>query len=351
MGQIVFKITASGSVPGKERVGESNFKDHYPAINTSMAWATLKPFVRQAQNKYLLPYLCEDLLEDIATQFNDGDNLTPAVAEFLTLLQDATAYYTISHALPTLNGLISDMGVTQSSATEGTSAPVEMWRYKNLRWEVTNTADDMLDQLLEYLDRMILERVTYFDIWKDSPCYQSVASCFFRSPAHFEGCHFGTEKRRTFTTLLPYIRKAEGKMMSILCLDLFEELKAQVAEPDTLTVNNATLLSYVRPLVVEIALLDAIPKLRLNIEADGIKIVSNTDGMNMKRDAYDSAVAMLQQKVEENVKAYTQDLWKYLYDNADNFPLWKNSTCHKDDSCKIGGKIKISPDRIGGVML
>jgi hypothetical protein len=347
MMKLVFKIT-DGTDPAEAIVGNTNFKDHFPGIHKHMPWPSLKPYIRQATRKYVLPFLCTDIYNDIATKFENGDELDPVQEEFLELLQDAVAYYTIHHAMPTLNGSISDMGIQERSSNDATSAPVAMWRYKNMRWEVCMTADNNMDNLLEFMESQVADGNSYFDLWSDSTCYLDWRSDFFWQTSHLQEHLNIRGSRRAFVTLIPYLKKAEQLFIKPILSTYYPEL---IANMSGATSNyEDELITLIRRTVAEYALVIGVPKIRLVIEEDGFKIVSSNDGMNMKKEAHDQALSALVSQAKENGKTFRQDLIAYLYDNADEFATWKASDYYVNPDSLVE-TVRASDDHIGGIML
>jgi hypothetical protein len=349
--KILFKISDSASpTPGRETVGDTNFKEHYPSAAKNMAWATLTPFIRQATRKYIIPFIGEQIYNVIADAY-DTDTVSVGVQEdFLQRLQDIQAYYTIHHAMPVLNGIISDMGVQETTATEATSSPIAMWRYKNMRWEVCETADDFLDELLSYMEQKVEDEEAFFDTWKNSDAYTANASSFFRLTSELQQHIHIRRSRRTFIALLPFLKKAEKtKVKPLICQDQYDDLKTKVAD-DTLAADDTRLLEMVQPVVAHYGLMMALPHLKLHIGSDGIKSVSSTDGMNKKEAAREAAIQELGMTLEEEARTALSDLKAFLYENADTYTLWKDSDCYvdPDDAAKT---VILPENRTGGVFL
>lgn len=317
----------SGS-PAKPNIGDSNFEAHYPDVNRNKSWSQLEPYIRQAEQKFIIPFLCKDFYAELVA--NDLGSPTAIDEEIIELTRDALAYYTIHHAMPHINMIISDQGLMENSSSDGTAAPVTMWRYKNTRWETINHADDTLDRLLQRLEELVAEGETDVDTWKDSDCFTSNVSCLFRSTQQLRECIHMKRSRRTFVALVPFLKKAEEQFVrTVLCDDQYDRICAGIIAGD-LTAEEENLLAKCRPVSANYGLLKAIPHLRIQIEDDGLKMVSSTDGMNMKQNASETAIAQLRAQLEADAKTAQADLREFLYANADDYPDWTASDCYID---------------------
>src|SRR5690606_29615724 len=99
---LLFKITA-GSPATPPQIGDTNFIEHYTGANRSMAWGEISPGIRQATEKFVLPYIGTELYDNLAAKYQADTALTDEQAKLLELLQDCIAYYTAYHVLPERN--------------------------------------------------------------------------------------------------------------------------------------------------------------------------------------------------------------------------------------------------------
>ncbi len=336
---LIFKVTTTPSGSDNERLKHTNFEDHYPSAHTNMAWKTVKPYVRQSIKKYVLPYIGSEIYDDLASKFQNGDSLTDEQTEALELLQDCAAYYCVYHAMPHQNIVLADTGVQQNTPEH--SSPTNQWSFKLARWTALLEADNILDQLLAYLEQQIEDSVAYFDLFKNSSAYNVKVSNFFRHTSELDEYLNINNSRRAFVALTKYITKAEEQYLyPILREDYFNEIRDEL-KGNNLSAENTTLLPKIRKMVAEFALVEAIPHLSLLIEGDGFKIVSSTDQYDSKQNLTNKnhmdAIQALKYKAEENARIYRADLIRFLYDNADDYATWK------------AGGYYVEPTETGGV--
>jgi len=346
---LLFKIT-SGSPSTPAQVGDTNFLDHYTGANRSMAWAELLPGIRQATEKFILPYIGTELYDDLAAMYQADYTLTDEQAKTLELLQDSIAYYTAYHVLPERNAFLSSMGVTQNTPTEGSAGPVNQWGWKAKRWNALENGDTFLEKVLNYLEKQVKAEVAYFDLWKDSTAYTVRTSAFFRRTDDLDEYLNIQGSRRSFISLVKYLKEVEEDIIRpLLCDDQFEALQAL-----TLDDAPAALLPKVRKAVAFLGLSAAIPHHRIVIDGDGFRVVSQTDQFDDRRNqtnnVHESAIIALAQRAEKNGRRYLLELENFLRENAATYPLWADSPCNTTPT-KRGHTIVVAADGIGGVGL
>lgn len=344
--KLLFKVT-SNSPSSPAQVGDTNFKAHYSGVNHSMAWDELEPAVRQATQKFVLPYVGTELYNDLATKFETGASLSDQQAQTLEYLQDAIAFYSIYQILPEKQSVVASMGVVQNVPTSG-SQPTNQWSWKAKRWSALENGDVFLDKLLTYMEQQVAAAVAYFDLWKTSAAYKVRVSSFFRHTAELDAFLNIQESRRSFISLVKYMRDVEEDIIRpLLCDDQFEALKA--ANPDAETTD---LLERVRKAVAWLGLYEAIPNHRLVIDGDGFRVVSQTDQFddrrNLTNNTHESAINDLSQRAERKGRQYLDELRAFLKANESTYTLWADSPCNAKSTAKAHG-IVASPDKVGGI--
>lgn len=348
---LLFKIVAvSPSTPNQ--VGDSNFISHYSGIHRSMAWEELTPGIRQATEKFVIPYIGTDLYNDLASKYQADDTLTDEQTKTLELLQDCIAYYTAYHILPERNAFFSSMGVTQNTPTEGSAQPVNQWGWKAKRWNALENGDAFLDKVLSYLEEQIAAGVAYFDLWKDSTAYSVKTSDFFRHTSELDEYLNIQNSRRSFISLVKYMREIEEDLiLPMLCQDQYDAL---LDTSDALTSAETTLIGKVKKAVAYLGLHAAIPHHRIVIDGDGFRVVSQTDQFDDRRNqtntVHEGAIVALAERAERKGRQYLQELETYLKENADTYPLWQNSPCNTTPT-KRGHSIVVPANGSGGIGL
>lgn len=345
---LIFKIT-NPTPPTTPLIGDTNFQNHYAGVNTSMAWQELKPSIRQATQKYLIPYIGEPLYNDLATKYNAGSVLTTAQAQALEYLQDAAANYAIYHILPQKTATVASMGVVQQSP-EGGSQPVNQWGWQAKRRDALDNADAALDMLLKYLEKQVKASVAYFDLWKNDGAYTKKKSDFFRSTEALDDYINMKGSFRTYISLVPFLGQVERRYIKqLLCDDLYAAML--VPSP---TVDNQKLFPFILAAVAYLGAAEALPHHRVVVDGDGFRVVSFTDGSddrrNLTNSTHEQAVGALLTKYKETGEMALADLKEYLEANLDIYPLYRGSGCREQPK-RRDHTMAASSDRIGAIGL
>lgn len=345
--KLVFKVTA-GSPATPPQVGDTNFQSHYAGVNTSMAWQELTPSIRQATEKFVLPYVGQELYDDLAGKYDTGANLSTEQARTLELIQDCIAFYAIYHILPAKNGIIASMGNIQNTPADGSGQPPSQWSWKAKRWDALENGDTFLDRLLNYLEAQVKASVAYFDLWKNSAAYKVKTSDFFRHTDELDEFLNIQGSRRSFISLVRYMRQVEEDViLPALCTEQYDALKA-----NTLSTALQSLLQKVRLVVANLGLVEAGPHHRIVIDGDGFRVVSQSDMFDDRRNqtnnVHEAAIIALMERAERKGRAALDALKIFLEANAATYTLWADSTCRAKPTVKSHG-IVASPDKIGGI--
>lgn len=322
---LVFKVVTAGP-PSTPLVLDTTFQNHYSGINRSMAWDELTPGIRQATERYILDFVGSELYDDLAAKYQAGTALTTAQAKTLELLQDAVANYAIYHILPEKRSILESMGVVENTP-QGGSTPASYPIYKEKRRAALDNGDLFLDRLLSYLEAQVAASVAYFDLWKNSTAY-SVKTCdFFRHTAELDEYLNIQNSRRSFISLVRYMKQVEEDVIKpILCDNLYALVLA-----DTPLAADAALLPFIRKAVAYLGAEKAIPHHRIVIDGDGFRVVSQTDGWddrrNMTNNVHENAIQALAARCLEQGQRALAKLVQYLEDNIADYPDYEASDC------------------------
>ena len=341
-------FTLPGSETKESTVGDSNFQEHYPSVNRSMNWRAMKPYIRQATEDVIV-YISAKFYDKIEADYSDP---APSIPEMLAIrekLQDAIAYRAIYKAAPHLNVTIADMGVQQTSSENATSQPVTQWRYKALRKEAISEYYSKLDQALYQMEQHIDE--PYLADFKASDAYKAHTTAFFRTTAVLSKYINVQRSRRTYIAMLPHLRRAEKDLRAIMCGPAFEEMKAYKIDapaPDPVTVEHKGfehLVDMCRHYLANQALVLGVPRLRVLVEDDGIKVVTETDGFDSKNPANKDMIRDFISRAQEDAYTYQKEILAHLSMNLDVFTTYRD---HGHTESRVPGVIS-SPGDVGGI--
>lgn len=322
----IFKKT-SGSPSATDKVGDYNFKEHYPDVNQNLLWAELTPYVRQATRRFLLPFVGTDLYDDIADMIEDGDTLDAAQTELVERLRDAVAYCAIMTALPKKKTAIASMGAVEPVAKEGTTSS-SLWGFRTTLWSVAQDADRCVDELLEFLESRVKAGDVYFDLWKDSDAFNIGKADLFRTTADFQSFQNINSSRRTYLAILPILKQStKTHLIPILGQEQYDELVEALRDND-LSGEEMKLLEHVRSVLAAWAVYYAASKMTILPDQDGFRVISNADAIDQRAYSTEttlSAIERIRSSAEQEARTNTADLQAFLSANAADYPTWKDS--------------------------
>jgi hypothetical protein len=315
--KLLFKALVNS---GNPTIGQTDFKEHYPFAEGSMAFNELQPKIRQATRTYILPYIGLPMYEKLSTDFQEGE-LDTEQELLVSILQDAIAHYTIYSALPYLPFVICSNGIQKTSPTEGSTSPTHGER-KDTRWNAHLDADRYLDEAINILENT---EGDYYQPFHDYATKNFRTSIFFKTAESLNEHLNIQSNRRAFAALVPYLRKVEesSELEILIGIEFFNDLK------NTETNLKKHLVRKIQKWVAQKALHESVPFLTLVIEGDGFKIVSRGDGIEerngLKHQQHENAILRLQNAAREKSEKYYDELLAFLWKNKDEFPLWKDS--------------------------
>lgn len=331
--KLIFKKT-TGSPAATDKVGDYNFREHYPDMNMNMLWANVTPYIRQATDEQILPFIGEAMYDDIATKVEAGAVLDAAQIRFLELLRDAVAFHTVARALPLKKTTLASMGAVENVATEGTTTS-SLWGFRTTLWQVVQLADKATDRLLAYMEGQVKAGNSYFDLWKNDPTFVVGSGDLFRTTGDFQPYFNINDSRRTFLQLLPIMKQsAQRNIVPALSKELYTELTTQVKE-NNLSAANEALLPYVRAALAHWTIYYASDKLSALPEHSGFRVTSNADAVDSRvlpQEALMQAIDRIKYAAEADARTSTAGMIAFVTDNADDYPLWKASNSNPDNN-------------------
>lgn len=326
------------------KIGDSDFKKHYPSINNSFNWYNFEPYIRQATNELLLPYLGLEFYDDIQIT-NADEELEDIRLMIIASLKDALAYYSVYKSLPFLNMTIADMGAHQVSDQDGKVQPTSQWRYKQTRWSALIDAYKSLDRALSLMETHVNK--TIMAKWKGSSFQKAAVTTWFKDTAELNQFIQINNSRRAYIVLKPYLEKAEREIKNTLCSEFYKEVIAAKGKDDN-EVAIDELIDLCQHFVAERGLHLALPHLRCRIDGDGIMVITQTDGMDIKDQASDTMVRDLLDRTDKDSNMYLADIVSHLYRNVDGegFETFKD----KGYVEPVERGVVFSRDSVGGIM-
>lgn len=339
-----FKLDSSVTDEKSAKLHQSNFEEFFPEVNTNTSWRSLKPYIKDAIEDYILPQIGEPLYNDLLTKYHANATLTDSQSRCLDYLQSASAWYTVAYAYANKLDILTDMGNTQLHGEKSMSTP--QWAFNKKYGNLLRTADKKLDNLLEFLERQSDLKVQYFKLWWFDEAYLRGKSDLFHSTSEMQKCHNILNSRRTFIALIPTLRDVSRfHIIPHIGLEMYNELVSQ-HHHSTMTTANVVLMEYVRAASAKLAIAMALETQPITFESDGIRAVSTTEGVEKM---HSERVQVMTQKCKTIGLQFLDDLVTFLFKNANEYPTFKNSSTYPKDE-PLTKSVRISPDGIGAIM-
>jgi len=309
----------------------AELKLHIAAINKNTAWASLSPSVDMAERKYIIPLISQAQYDALDAAYNAApQTLTAHQTALLAYVQRSLAHYTFYEALPSLALMMSDMGVTEQTSSEGTAAPARQWVTRQLMEKAIADADLYADALLSFLE---VNHANY-PLWKASSAYTITKELYLTSVTDFEKHIPVGGSKRVWLNIRPFVSLCEIEyIVPAISQKLHDDLKAKILlTPGTaLSAPYLTLLSKIQRTLAWLALYKALPFQAVQFTPGvGITSVSTADGHTSKTAAdrirYETAVTA----ATGSGMSFLRELKKYLDDHCADYPLYEFNDYEND---------------------
>jgi hypothetical protein len=298
----------------------------YISVDHNTYFESLAPYVDEAEDYFIKDLLSESLYDAINEDYNKTD-LQPIEERFAKLLpyvQRALANYAYYQAISISGINVSDIGLQVQSSNN--SMPAPQWKIEKFEKSLLKSADRAADKLLEFLEN----NADDYTEWATSESFTKLKGSFVSTTTilnQFVNIDFS---RRVFLKLKSYLLIAEVlKVQKLMCTPQYNRLKNGMIEGN-LTDAEKQLIKYIQPVVAKYALYTAIPELRIAITDTGININSFSDGIKRRDGASDLQIKALRENTWEQYQHYEESLKFFLLQNADEYPLYKESPCFEN---------------------
>lgn len=290
-----------------------DIQEYFGTLHSATSWKILKPFVTQAQGKYLRPALGPQILELLQAGITEVDgkvsmvSLTAKSKLLYEIIAGSLTYYAVLEAMPFMNISLGNNGM-QETATQGLT-PARQWVYLENMKAAADNADRLLDDALLYLEANAAD----FPAWLNSEAYTISKELFLSNTTDFNRYIRINGSRRAFLAFRNYIDRAEQLyILPILGADLFRDLKTKILNPATLQEADRKIISLIKPALAQLALKEALPEISIEISATGLKVLSVNDSIRSSSAAKESQLSALEVKAIQLIDVYVAELKRHL---------------------------------------
>ncbi|WP_421811750.1 DUF6712 family protein [Flagellimonas sp.] len=234
----------------------------YVAVNNSLKIESLKPYIIQADRKFLVPACSQELYDAFETAPTEG--VRQKVYE---LLREASSHLAMFLYIPVGNVEINDHGIIVESGDQSKAA--EWWQIRDLRRSFLDAGLGAIDDALKLMEA----NESLFTEWKGSDSYTMFMELFVKRTDTFNRWFNISNSRRTFLALRPYMLEAHhqyfvGKLgvetvatinfttkpLSSLSTELAQGIPFQVME-----LMQASLVNYTVAMAIESGMFEITP--------------------------------------------------------------------------------------------
>jgi len=308
----------------------------YIAVNISLSFDNLRPYIDSAERKFLMPLLGKSLYDQLITFYNSDQTGTDSQIwkTFLERCQAAVINLALLNAYPVLNAFISDSGISRTHDKEKA-----LFKYQEdaLIDSFKENGFNGLDDVLEYLEA----NISKFDKWKESANYTLIKKSIIKSTSEFNAVYNIGNSRIVFLQLKPFINQIiDLELPSILGEDLVNRITTSL-ESETPDEKITNLLPDLRKTIVFSSIALGIDELGLNITERGSLFTLKTEGDGNTEQQFPGQeyLAMLQSKNQKTANKYFSRLVRYITSHADDYPEFTGDNTspyaiHRDNTGK-----------------
>lgn len=322
---MLFKITTDPA-PADPKVKDTAFKEFYPSVNRNMEWCTITPYIQQAEDFEIVPAIGQAFYDILNSEYEASGVINDATkARTFRYLQTALAHFSAYIALMQLNVRVGDAGTNETSSDGVT--PIRQWVFNGSRWETAKTAYKYLDMALEHMEAQVDAANTDYDTFKTSEAYTVSIELLIPNARVFQKHYNIKTSRRAYTSLRPYIKKAEELSLKPILCELYDEIKTQW-QSNTLTAANEALILTIQSLLAEYTILQSIPDLNFVNDGEGWMISENNYDSRPAQNNLSQSVQQLLTRAEQNAATYELQLKNLIYSDLDSYPTFKDGHCN-----------------------
>lgn len=286
----------------------------YVNVTGTLKYASIEPFMNDAEQRYLREFLGETLLDELNAFAADSDDLPTwygyhgDIAENLTKLlpyvQCALAKFTLFIASPFIDLKVTDGGF---AITQNTNlAPASSDRVKRFTDATLKAGYDNVETLLRYLEK-------YKDLypsWVDGDGYTIHTKYFINSAEEFNKHADIDNSRLRFRSMVNTMENVELLMIEpVISTALAETIKGEIIA-GSVSENNLKILLYIRKAIANLTMYE------FGIATENLP--NNNAVFNIELSKLENSQRM--------GNYYLAEVKKVLDANPDNYPSYKESS-------------------------
>lgn len=293
-------------------------KNFLGAIQKNLEMTSILSFVEEAEIIFIEPILGEILLSDLKDKYKNNSFTNPKETLLLEKVQRPLAHLTFYQYKNLGNVFVSDIGFQQTNTENTTPAP--KWALDEIAEYTQRTADSLLNNLVAFLEKNKAD----FPLWEQSEFFHQNKELLINSTVELQKRIYIENSRIFFYKLRPSIRLAEHKYIANTISETFlSDLKSKY-QNDTLNDEEKKAIELAKDALAHFAFSESLPGLSLFISPNGVRATMfQTQKQTKNQDI--QIFEMFKKPHLENGQIYLTELKKYLDQNPDLFPLYRDS--------------------------
>lgn len=275
------------------------------AISASEESKRILAFVPEAE-RILIRAIGAEMYDELKTQVA-AENLTDKNATLFELVERALALYAYVYYLPFSIGSDGDSGLQESDTK--TTQPTRMGVLNERKVATPEMAGNAIEDILH----LLFFHADDYLAWKTSVAFQEANGLFVRTGMELgEALPPSGGSHRIYMCLRPWLADAEREsVLPILTNDVLNDLKGK-RKAGTLTDKEKALVGYVSRYVAWAAYFEALPHLVVQTTDNGLRVLSEFDGINNRNKPTDTQLEQLRLNIERKRDATRGALVGYL---------------------------------------
>lgn len=267
----------------------------------------------------------DTLMKSLLDQYEAGSWTDTQFEILFGYVQRAAVWWGYADFLPMSAGTDADNGLVENTTAD--NGPIRQSVLEKRMTKATEKAADAIEELLQYL----FSNAEKFDDWRNSSAYTDAMELFVNSgTALAKYIPQGNGSYRMWLTLKWYLRESEDSVLLLMGPAQFTDMKAKLKARTELSVLEKALLEKMGRACSWVAYKNALPYLRIvSLSAGGLRVLSEFDGINNAKAPTDEQYQRYEQNLKNEAEGKLSELRKFLDENADQLPLYKNSSAYK----------------------
>lgn len=300
----------------------------YIAVNASVAFKSILPYITTSERDYIKPLLGNDQYTELCSYYQSTSSWDPEegqaeaedLANLLPLVQQALINLAYWKGYPALSVNIGDGGAFRIEKEHEKS--LFQYQEENLRNSFKNEGFNTLDKILEFLE----ENIDKFPCFSASATYTVFKKKFIRTAGEFDAIYGIGGSRLVFLKLQPFIDQVNDlEIIPIIGPEYWEEIRIVMSSGADLLALQQRFIDFVKKIQAFLSVARGISELGVNITDKGFFFetsASNSDNFRKKDIITDNTLDALRRNAEQNGRAYIQYLQDFLHDNIGDFPVY-----------------------------